>query len=82
MFHVLKADKRKVYKSHERDAVILPLMIGKTVGIHTGKEFKEVTIQPEMIGHYLGEFAMTRTEVKHTGPGVGATRSSKYLPLK
>ena len=82
LYNDMKADRRKVYKSHERDAVVLPLMIDKTVGIHNGKEFKEVTIQPEMIGHYLGEFAMTRTEVKHTGPGVGATRSSKYLPLK
>ena len=60
----------------------LPLMIGKTVAVHTGKDFNEVTIQPEMVGRYLGEFAMTRGEVKHTGPGVGATRSSKYLPLK
>jgi small subunit ribosomal protein S19 len=82
LYNDIKAEKRSVYKTHERDTVILPLMIGKTVAVHSGKEFKEVTIQPEMIGHYLGEFAMTRTQVKHTGPGVGATRSSKYLPLK
>nr|NIP35154.1 30S ribosomal protein S19 [Thermoplasmata archaeon]NIS12258.1 30S ribosomal protein S19 [Thermoplasmata archaeon]NIS20176.1 30S ribosomal protein S19 [Thermoplasmata archaeon]NIT77510.1 30S ribosomal protein S19 [Thermoplasmata archaeon]NIU49274.1 30S ribosomal protein S19 [Thermoplasmata archaeon] len=61
---------------------ILPLMIGKTVAVHNGKDFHEVSIQPEMVGRFLGEFALTRTEVKHTGPGVGATRSSKYLPLK
>jgi len=82
LYNDMKADKRKVYKTHERDAVILPLMIGKTVGVHNGKGFHEVTILPEMVGQYLGEFALTRTEVKHTGPGVGATRSSKYLPLK
>ena len=82
LYNDIKAEKRKVYKTHERDTVILPLMIGKTVAVHNGKDFHEVTIQPEMIGHYLGEFALTRTEVKHTGPGVGATRSSKYLPLK
>jgi len=35
-----------------------------------------------MVGHYLGEFAITRKRVKHTGPGVGATRSSKFMPLK
>ena len=41
-----------------------------------------VEVQPDMLGHYLGEFALTRKSVKHTGPGVGATRSSKFLPLK
>jgi small subunit ribosomal protein S19 len=82
LYNDIKADKRPVYKTHERDAVILPLMIGKTVGVHNGKAFFEVTIMEEMVGHYLGEFALTRTQVKHTGPGVGATRSSKYLPLK
>lgn len=82
LYDDIKADKKRVYKTHDRDTVILPLMIGKTVAVHTGKEFREVTIQPEMVGRYLGEFAMTRGEVKHTGPGVGATRSSKYLPLK
>ena len=82
LYNDIKADKRRVYKTHERDTVVLPLMIGKTVGVHNGKMFQEVTIQPEMVGHFLGEFAMTRSEVKHTGPGVGATRSSKYLPLK
>ncbi len=82
LYNDIKADKRKVYKTHDRDTVVLPLMIGRTVGVYNGKEFQEVTIQPEMVGHFLGEFALTRTEVKHTGPGVGATRSSKYLPLK
>jgi small subunit ribosomal protein S19 len=82
LYNDIKADNRRVYKTHERDTVILPLMIGKTVGVHNGKEFQDVTIQPEMVGHFLGEFALTRSEVKHTGPGVGATRSSKYLPLK
>ncbi len=82
LYNDIKADRRKVYKTHDRDTVVLPLMIGSTVGVYNGKEFQQVTIQPEMVGHFLGEFALTRTEVKHTGPGVGATRSSKYLPLK
>ncbi len=82
LYNDIKAGNRKVYKTHERDTIVLPLMIDNTVAVHTGKEFREVTIQPEMVGHFLGEFAPTRTEVKHTGPGVGATRSSKYLPLK
>jgi small subunit ribosomal protein S19 len=82
LYNDIREGKRKVYKTHERDTLILPLMIGETIAVHNGKQYQEVTIQPEMVGHYLGEFALTRTEVKHTGPGVGATRSSKYLPLK
>lgn len=78
----IRSGKKEVIKTHLRDMVILPDFVGHTIGIHNGKEFVHVTIQPEMIGHYLGEFALTRKEVKHTGPGVGATRSSKYLPLK
>ena len=69
-------------KTHNRDMVVLPEMVGRTIRIHNGKEFQQVTIMPEMLGHYLGEFALTRKSVKHTGPGVGATRSSKFMPLK
>jgi small subunit ribosomal protein S19 len=69
-------------RTHNRDLIILPQFVGRKIAIHNGKEFKEIEIQPEMIGHYLGEFAMTRKSVKHTGPGVGATKSSKFMPLK
>ncbi|UCH88992.1 MAG: 30S ribosomal protein S19 [Thermoplasmata archaeon] len=71
-----------VVRTHRRDFIILPQFIGKKIAIHDGKEYKEIEIKPEMIGHYLGEFALTRKSVKHTGPGVGATRSSKFMPLK
>ena len=69
-------------KTHRRDVIILPDFVGKKVGVHMGNAFKDVEIKAEMIGHYLGEFALTRKSVKHSGPGVGATRSSKFLPLK
>lgn len=69
-------------RTHLRDMPILPALVGRTVAVHDGKEFKRVDVQPEMIGHYLGEFALTRKAVKHTGPGVGATRGSKFMPLK
>ncbi|RZN65524.1 MAG: 30S ribosomal protein S19 [Candidatus Methanoliparum thermophilum] len=69
-------------RTHLRDMIILPSMVGRTVKIHNGKEFISVEIQPEMIGHYLGEFALTRKEVKHGSAGLGATRSSKFIPLK
>lgn len=69
-------------RTHSRDMIILPSFVGHIINIHNGKEFQRVDIQPNMIGHYLGEFALTRQKVKHTGPGVGATRSSKFMPLK
>ncbi len=62
--------------------IILPSFVDHRIDVYNGKEFQRVDIQANMIGHYLGEFALTRQKVKHTGPGVGATRSSKYMPLK
>jgi small subunit ribosomal protein S19 len=79
---VQKADEDAVIRTHVRDMVILPNFVGHKIAIHNGNEFQEVKIEPNMIGHYLGEFALTRKKVKHTGPGVGATRSSKFMPLK
>jgi small subunit ribosomal protein S19 len=77
-----KSDKNVEIKTHRRDMVILPEFVGRTIAVHNGTGFIKIKIQPEMIGHFLGEFALTRKDVKHTGPGVGATRSSKYMPLK
>ncbi len=76
-----KKDK-DVYRTHRREMLILPQFVDKKIAVHDGKEFVLVRIEPEMIGHYLGEFALTRKSVQHSGPGVGATRSSKYIPLK
>lgn len=70
------------YKTHVRDAIIIPSFFGKVVEVYNGNSYVKFEIRPEMLGHYLGEFAMTRKEVKHSGPGVGATRSSKFMPLK
>lgn len=72
----------RVIRTHRRDMPILPEFVGKTIAIHNGQNFVEVEIKPEMIGHYLGEFALTRRGVTHSGPGVGATKSSKHVPLK
>ena len=62
--------------------LVLPRFIGRTFAIYSGREFVRVEIVPEMMGHYFGEFVPTRQRVAHTGPGVGATRSSKFMPLK
>lgn len=69
-------------KTHIRDMIILPEMVGLTIRVHNGKEFVSVEIKPEMIGYYLGEFAITNKPVKHGTPGIGASRSSMYVPLK
>lgn len=78
----LRSSDGKLVRTHRRDIPILPYFVGREVAVHNGKEFFRFEIRPEMIGHYLGEFALTRKPVKHSGPGVGATRSSKFLPLK
>ncbi len=77
-----KLREGKTVRTHLRDMIILPEMVGHTIGVHNGKTFDNFEVAPEMIGHYVGEYALTRRRVSHGGPGVGATRSSKYVPLK
>ena len=77
-----KQGKEINLKTHVRDLIILPEMVGIKIQIHNGKEFVNVEIKPEMIGHYLGEFAITNKPVRHGTPGIGASRSSMYVPLK
>ncbi len=74
--------KDKNIRTHCRDIIILPEMANATVRVHNGKEFVMITIIPEMLGHYLGEFVMTRKKVSHHAPGIGATRSSASLSVK
>ena len=62
--------------------MIIPDMIGTTIHIHSGKLFTPILITEEMLGHYLGEFALTRTKVKHSAPGIGATKSSTAIASK
>ena len=69
-------------KTHQRDLIILPYMVGVTMNVFSGKEFTPITISPEMIGHYIGEYVITNKRVSHGAPGVGASRSSLYVPLK
>jgi small subunit ribosomal protein S19 len=78
----MRQGKSVTIKTHARDMIILPEMVGVTVLVHGGKEFVSITITPEMIGYYLGEFAITNRPVRHGTPGIGASRSSMYVPLK
>lgn len=73
---------QKPVRTHQRDMPVLPQMVGKMVAIYNGKEFMKIEILPEMIGHYLGEYALSRSVVRHSAPGVGATRSSLFVPIK
>jgi len=75
-------NKEKAVKTHVRSMMVLPEMVGKRILVHNGKEWVAVDIKPEMIGYRLGDFALTRKIVRHSSPGVGATRSSKFMPLK
>ena len=69
-------------RTHLRDMPILPEMVDITFAVHNGQAFERVKVEPEMLGHYLGEFQLTRTSVEHGQAGIGATRSSKFVPLK
>ena len=73
---------KKPIETHCREFPILPIMFGMTIKVHNGKEFIPVTVTAEMIGFRLGDFAFTIKEVKHGGPGIGATRGSKFLSVK
>lgn len=69
-------------KTHARDMIVLPSMVGLTIAVHNGREFVPLEIKPEMIGRYVGEFVITNKKVVHGTPGIGSSRSSLYVPLK
>jgi len=77
-----RIDKGKPIKTHLRHLVIVPKMVGLKIGIHNGKEFVYIQITKEMLGHRLGEFAITRKKVEHGEAGIGATKSSAFRSVK
>jgi small subunit ribosomal protein S19 len=83
---LLRVEKKKKagkhIRTHQRSLVIVPAMVGLTIAVHNGKEFVPVQIKLEMVGHRLGEFALTRKKVEHSAPGIGATKSSAALSVK
>lgn len=68
--------------THLRNMVIVPEMIGSVIGVYNGKHFNTVEVKPEMIGTYLGEYSITYKPIRHGRPGIGATNSSRFIPLK
>jgi small subunit ribosomal protein S19 len=79
---VKKAASGKVIKTTIREAIILPSWVGMMFAVHNGKEFKQMEIRPEMLGHRLGDFAFSTKRVIHSAPGIRATRGSKFLAVK
>merc|ERR1712070_698251 len=83
-----KAKKETAYgekpvpvKTHLRNMVIVPEMIGSMVGVYNGKQFINVEIKPDMVGQYLAEFAITYKPIAHGRAGLGATKS-RFIPLR
>ena len=80
LIRIERGDKN--IKTHCRNMIIIPQMLGMMIRVYNGKEFLPVNIVPEMLGHYLGEFTHTRKMVSHSSAGVGATRSSKAVSAR
>jgi small subunit ribosomal protein S19 len=83
---ILRCNKRivknKPIKTHIREMIIVPKMIGLKIQVHDGRAFFAIDIVGEMLGHRLGEFAPTRSRVKHGAAGIGATKSSSAASVK
>eukprot|EP00825_Cyclidium_porcatum_P015790 TRINITY_DN1905_c0_g1_i4.p1 TRINITY_DN1905_c0_g1~~TRINITY_DN1905_c0_g1_i4.p1 ORF type:complete len:190 (-),score=42.97 TRINITY_DN1905_c0_g1_i4:325-894(-) len=77
-----QGEKPAAVKTHRRDYIVVPAMIGSVIGIYNGKEFVNVEIKFDMIGRYLGEFAMSYKPTKHGKPGIGATKGSQHMDKK
>ena len=75
-------EKPAAVKTHLRNCIVLPSMVQSVINVHNGKGYNSIEVKPEMIGYYLGEFGMTYKRVSHGKPGVGATHSSKFVPIK
>ena len=80
--HTTSGEKPAAVKTHLRDCIVLPSMVQSVINIHKGNGYSNIEVKPEMIGYYLGEFALTYKRVSHGKPGVGATHSSKFVPIK
>ena len=60
-------NKKSVVKTWSRRSTIYPEFVGHTIAVHNGKDFIPVYITEEMVGHKLGEFALTRKFTGHAG---------------
>ena len=77
-----KSGGKKAIRTHKRDTIVIPQMVGLTFAVHKGNSFEIVEIKPGMLGHYLGEFSLTRKRLLHGKAGIGATRSSTAISAR
>ena len=77
-----KLESKKKIKTHSRDMLIVPQLVGMQIQVYNGKEYIPVDVNWEMLGHLLGEFSITIKKVAHSAPGIGATKSSAALSVK
>lgn len=77
-----KLERKKQIKTHKRTIIIVPQMVGMRIQVYNGKEFVPVEITNQMLGHRLGEFSLTRSRVKHSSAGVGATKGTRSKSKK
>lgn len=77
----IKKDSKNI-KTQVRDMIVLPQMVGITIKIYNGREWTNLMVEREMLGHRLGEFSQTRKKVEHSAPGIGATKSSSSLSVR
>ena len=78
----VKISKNKQVRTHQRDIIVVPKMIGMKISVYNGRNFIQVEVMGEMLGHKLGEFALTRARVKHGKAGVGATKGTRAKAKK
>ncbi len=78
----LRKRGKLAFKTRVREMVIMPAMLGMTVSVYNGKEYTPVLITLDHLGHRLGEYSIPIKQVRHSGPGIGATRGSKAIELK
>ena len=74
--------RNKPIKTHFREMVIIPEMLGFRFQVYNGKQYIDFTADVAMVGNRLGEFSNPVQMVRHSGPGIGATRGSKSVELK
>ncbi|MFA5357950.1 MAG: 30S ribosomal protein S19 [archaeon] len=77
-----KNPKAKPVKTHKRDLIVIPAMIGVKIAVHRGNTFENIDVNERMLGHYLGEFVLTRKRLQHGKAGIGATKSSTAITAR
>lgn len=69
----VRSGEKRVIKTWSRSSTVTPEMVGMTIAVHNGKQFLPIFINENMVGHKLGEFALTRTFRAHGGKTAKAT---------